>query len=519
MLAHRHAGLAKGTVLSADDIKQVRRSGLAHLPVAIPEPGDIAEDEAASRLAAILASDTVTADPARHGRVNLRAAGDGVVRISRDSIDAVNAVAEPITLGALADWQRVRRGDIVATVKIIPFFVAGDLIAEAARAAAPLHVAPFASTDVLLIQTRLAETAEKMLLKTAKVTQARVESLGGHMREAPRPAHDVAALADMLKTAHADLILIAGASATSDRRDVIPAALEAAGGKVERLGMPVDPGNLLLLGSMDGRPVIGLPGCARSPKRNGFDMVLERIFAGLVVTAEDIARMGIGGVLAEVERPDPREAAPDRAVRTVGALILAAGRSTRMGTNKLIAPLADGTVVGKTVAAAQSADLPLLVVTGHEAESTCAALPADIAYVHADAYADGMGASLAAGIRALPPEWDAIIIMLGDMPLVEPELLRSMIAAARDSSTIVTPVRDGRRGNPVLWGRDHFAALAGIEGDFGGKTLLAQRQEHIADVEAPSDAIFLDCDTPETLERIRKIAAGNGTDPAKDAPS
>ena len=101
--------------------------------------------------------------------------------------------------------------------------------------------------------------------------------------------------------------MIHGASAILDRRDVIPAAIEAAGGRIDHFGMPVDPGNLLLLGRVAGRPVLGLPGCARSPKINGFDWVLERLVAQLPVGAAEIMRMGSGGLLAEIpSRPNRR---------------------------------------------------------------------------------------------------------------------------------------------------------------------------------------------------------------------
>ena len=135
-------------------------------------------------------------------------------------------------------------------------------------------------------------------------------------------------------------MLVAGASAIVDRRDVIPAAIERRGGTIEHFGMPVDPGNLLLLGRLGEVPVLGLPGCARSPKVNGFDWVLQRLLAGLPVGAEDIMRMGAGGLLAEIPRGPYRVPAPAARRKPVAqppqrpaiaALILAAGQSRRMG--------------------------------------------------------------------------------------------------------------------------------------------------------------------------------------------
>src|SRR5207247_3550875 len=150
----------------------------------------------------------------------------------------------------------------------------------------------------------------------------------------------------------ADIVFVHGASAIVDRRDVIPEAVVAAGGRVDHFGMPVDPGNLLLLGHVGDTPVLGLPGCARSPQVNGFDWVLERLVSGLPVGPREIMRMGSGGLLAEIpSRPLPRAAAspapnakpPERAPPPgprIAALLLAAGQSRRMGgPNKLLADI------------------------------------------------------------------------------------------------------------------------------------------------------------------------------------
>jgi len=163
-----------------------------------------------------------------------------------------------------------------------------------------------------LIQTTVAKTSEKMLTKTARVTAERVTFLGGRIVREVRMAHERGAIADAIsgfKRREADLIVVAGASAIADRRDTVPAGIEMAGGRIAHFGMPVDPGNLLLLAYLaDGRPVVGLPGCARSPKFNGFDLVLGRLFAGLSVDAADIMAMGVGGLLQEIKsRPRPRE--------------------------------------------------------------------------------------------------------------------------------------------------------------------------------------------------------------------
>ena len=309
ILAHGVAGLSKGERLDNEAIAAARRAGLETLPVAIPEAGDILEAEAAVRIARAFAGHAIRAEAPVHGRVDLVAEKHGLLTFDADAVGTLNALTEAVGIATRAPFDPVRAGTTVATLKVVPFAMAGELVdkAEAAAGAAQLALAHFRPLQVLLIQTRHAATPEKMLAKTAQVTRTRIEDLGGTMTEAAQPSHAVQPLADALVSsaaAAADFILVAGASATSDRRDVIPQAIIAAGGRIERLGMPVDPGNLLLLGSLREKPLIGLPGCARSPKRNGFDMVLERLFAGMPVTSADIAAMGAGGLIAPGARPD-----------------------------------------------------------------------------------------------------------------------------------------------------------------------------------------------------------------------
>jgi len=293
-----------------------------------------------------------------------------------------------------------------------------------------------------------------------------------------------------------------------DRRDVGPAAIVRAGGVIDHFGMPVDPGNLLLMGHAGSVPVVGLPGCARSPKLNGFDWVLARVMADVPVTPEDIMDMGAGGLLAEIPtRPSPREGKPkpQRAPR-VAAVVLVAGQSSRMGENKLLADLRGQPMIRHTVAAmCQAADVTV-VVTGRDAGGIEAALEGlDVRFVHNPRYAEGLAGSLREGIAALPPDIDAVVVALGDMPLVGPDVVRRLIAAFNPAEhrSICVPVFGSERGNPVLWARQHFAALQGLSGDRGARALFASLSEEIVEVAMPDDAVLTDADTPEALARLR----------------
>jgi molybdenum cofactor cytidylyltransferase len=299
----------KGHAVDAALLDAARAAGLASLWVARLDAGDTDETQAATALGQALAGVGVEARPPVHGRVNLHARHDGLLRLDASGIAAANARDEALGIATLPPDTPVRAGDLVATVKVIPFAVGGDRLAAVLRDAPRIEVLPWrVPGPALLVQTLLPETGTKVRAKTAAVTRERLARLGWPLVEADAVPHGVAPLASALRAAQAAhaLVLVAGATATADRRDVIPAAIDAAGGTVLRVGMPVDPGNLLVLGRLaPGATVIGLPGCARSPRRNGLDLVLERLAAALPVTADGMAAMGVGGLLEGSGTPVP----------------------------------------------------------------------------------------------------------------------------------------------------------------------------------------------------------------------
>src|ERR1700736_4630015 len=174
--------------------------------------------------------------------------------------------------------------------------------------------------------------------------------------------------------------------------------------------MPVDPGNLLLIGSAGGVPVLGAPGCARSPVENGFDWVWMRLLAGLKVTRTELMSMGVGGLLMEiVTRPQPRESLAADSNRNVAAIILAAGRSTRMGgPNKLLAELGGKPLVRiVTEQALASKAQSVVVVTGHQADEVQKALQGlKVTFAHNPDFAEGLAGSVKTGIAAVPADAD-----------------------------------------------------------------------------------------------------------------
>lgn len=500
--------LAKGSTLTAAHIAAAREAGMETLVVARLDPGDVAEDQVAARIGAALAGPGIRAGAPAHGRVNLHADADGLAGFDPAAIAALNGVDEAITLATLQPFARVAAEGLVATIKIIPYAVAEPLVAAAERQAqaATIRLHRFASGRIDLVHTLLPGTGEKAIAKAARVIAARVAALGSAIVHETRCAHDVAALAGRLsRPGDATITLIVAASATVDRRDVVPAAIVAAGGTVERVGMPVDPGNLLCFGRIGGRTVIGLPGCARSPRRNGIDLVLERLLAGLPLDAAAIGAMGVGGLLAEAgDRPQPREPRPAPRRGTVQPIILAAGRATRMGATKLAADLNGRPIIAHVAAAIAEAGLPPpILVLGHDADVVRAAWgnrPAR--FVIAADHGEGLSRSLAHGIAALPEDALAALVCLGDMPFVPAALLRDMAALATPDA-IVVPRVDGRPGNPVLWGRTYFARLASLSGDVGGRALMAEFADAVRFLDCDAPGIRIDIDTPQALAAAR----------------
>jgi len=508
--------LKKGTLIGKDEIAALKAAGIEAIVVARTEPGDVPEDAAAAEIAAAVAGEGVHVERAFTGRANLFAETAGVLVVDKGAVDRLNKVDESITFATLAAYKPVVAGEMIATVKIIPFAVAEkarDAALAVAKAARPLvRIAPYRIRKIGVVSTMLPGLASKVIDKTLKVTQERLAPAAATIVAERRVPHEQRALARAMEEvlgAGAELVIVFGASAIADRRDVIPAAVEAIGGRIEHFGMPVDPGNLLLIAQARGYPVVGAPGCARSPKENGFDWVLMRLLAGLDVPRAAITGMGVGGLLMEiVTRPQPRAEPPAVAGRRIAAVVLAAGRSTRMGgPNKLLAEIRGRPLVRLVVdEAVASHAKPVIVVVGHErgeVEKALAGLP--VQFVHNPDFAQGLGTSLKAGIAAVPAEADGAIVCLADMPQVDASLLNRLIAAFDPDrgALIVMPTAEGRRGNPVLWSRRFFPDLMAIEGDVGARHFIGRYSEAAVEVPLEGKAALVDVDTPEALIGVK----------------
>lgn len=517
-IRHDQGVFKKGRVLSEADIGVLRDAGIETVMVARFEDGDIGEDEAAGTLARALAGRLgIVAEPFT-GRANIFAGRRGIAMIDVVRIHQINAIHESLTVATVPAHDLVDERQMLATVKVIPFSVSRgtlDRAIELAAGSPVIDVTPLTSKSVGLVLTRLPGTKEKLIDKARDAVAERVEGLSGEIGGSVVCDHDTKAVADAIKSLYVkglSPILVFGASAIVDRHDVIPSAVVEAGGEVDHLGMPVDPGNLLMLGHIGDYPVVGVPSCARSPKLNGFDWVLQRLMADLPVSAGDISAMGVGGLLKEIAtRPQPRDKPMERAVKklpNVTAIVLAAGRSTRMGPeNKLLMEVSGKPMVRHVVEAVESSQAgDIVVVIGHEAARVEEALAGmTVRFVKNDDYADGISTSLRAGLNRVGGDADAVIVCLGDMPDISASHIDKLIAAfdPKEGRSICVPVTGGRRGNPTLWGREFFDEMTTVKGDVGAKHLIGIHDDRVCEVAFDDEGVLTDVDTPEMFEAIR----------------
>jgi molybdenum cofactor cytidylyltransferase len=529
VLAHTYVlgggrALKKGRLLDAADVAALSAAGIARVFVARLDDDDLGEDAAAARVAAVAAGPHVAVARATTGRANLFASARGVLLVDAGGVDRVNTLDERVTFATRPRFEVVSSGEMVATVKIIPFAVPAELVSRAEDAARGglVRVAPFVHKRAGLVSTTLGAARGAFEDRGVASQRQRMAYVGGELARELRVPHaveDVArALASLLDEG-LDLVMVLGASAVVDRADVVPAAIERVGGEVLHLGMPVDPGNLLLLGRKGRVPVLGVPGCARSLKRSGFDGVLERIAADVPVTPRDIMLLGTGGLLEEVPgRPSPRLGQGDFMVPPrVAAVVLAAGMARRMGTNKLLEDVGGRPMIARVVDAFLASKAgPVVVVVGHEAARVRDALAGkQVVFVENPAYEEGLGASLRAGIAAVAsmrdPAVDGALVALGDMPFVRPALVDQLIGAfdPRGAFSVCVPVHERKRGHPVLWSSRHFAEMAKLEGDVGARVLLERHADAVLQVPVEDPGIHLDVDTAAMLDAARVKSGGS----------
>ena len=508
----------KGRTLSQIDINALRRTGLVEITAVKLEAKDVHENQAAERLAKMICGKNLGLSKSVTGRCNLIAETNGVAIIKKENIDKLNLTNEAIAISTVPPFAKISKGDVVATVKIITFGIVETALKKCQSLLKannyPVSLAPFKKKRIGLLQTRLPILRESLLNKAKQVTQNRLRKIGCDLTislECNHDLHEVANGIEGLLSADCEISLILGASAIADRKDIIPAAIEKCNGSVDHFGLPVDPGNLMLMGKIDTMHVLGLPGSARSPRLHGFDWVLERLVANIEVTSHDLMTMGVGGLLKEIHnRPLPRVTAvkqksvKKRKAKIVG-VILAAGRSRRMGTvNKLLEKINGKPMINHVVAAAlQSKANPIIVVTGFEHKQIeKSLLNFDVEFIKNHDYGEGLSTSLRAAINSFDNQTDGAVICLADMPEIRPEHIDQLIDVydPEAGKSICVPTYKGKRGNPVLWDRNFFFDMCNVSGDVGARHLIGENENAVLELPIDDQAILIDLDTPAALK-------------------
>ena len=332
ILGHNIAGangqrlLRKGRRLTSTDLESLRALGRQAVYVAQLDETDIEENTAARRVAEAVCGPGLHTPGSASGRANLLSDQAGLLRVDVERLTQINE-CEGITLATLMNHSPVQARQIVATVKIIPYAVPESTLSmvEAIANGSPgkvrrdlrrsiVRVDALPSRRVSMILTGSVSVHQKLVTDFLPLRD-RIEKLGSSVTRTDFAAlddeADETALAEMLRrqiSTGIQMILLAGETAIMDRNDIIPRAIERAGGRVEAVGAPVDPGNLLMLAYLEDVPVVGAPGCARSKKINIVDWILPRLLAGDHLTRSDILQLGHGGLLQDVrERGMPRD--------------------------------------------------------------------------------------------------------------------------------------------------------------------------------------------------------------------
>lgn len=509
--------LRKGRTLSAADIEELNNFGIQTVTAVQLEKDDVHENDAAEQLANAIAGKNITLSATATGRCNLVANTDGLVVLNTDGINALNLTNEVIAISTVFPFRHARKGDVIATVKIITFGVSKNIIKNCEKIITsegpPVSLSPFTQKKIGLIQTKLPILRKSLLEKARRVTVNRLALLNCNLVHeviCKHTSQDVARVLKECSEKACDIILIMGASAIADRADVIPTAVRHCDGLVEHFGLPVDPGNLMLLGSAYNMRILGLPGSARSPRLHGFDWVLQRLVANIEVTGKDLMRMGVGGLLKDIpSRPLPRAVAVQSvsatdSKRKIAAVILGAGQSRRMGSiNKLLSKIGGRPMISHIIDAAEKSEVDrIFVVTGHEQGKLREALTDhDINFVHNPDYAEGLSTSLRTAIGALDDDTDGVVVCLGDMPGISEEHINALINLFNPEAgrEICIPTFNGKWGNPVIWGQRFFDAIQNVSGDVGARHLIGEHEDVLCEVPIEDNAVITDLDTPAAL--------------------
>jgi len=300
--------ISKGTVINKNLLDLLLLNKVEHIKCAKLDDDEIDENlsvhEISKKIIASKKSNIIIQDP-KNGRCNLVSSVDGILTFQPNQLFSINSVTNDIGIASLKAFSKVKKNQIVASIKAIPFGIKKNNLQNIINVCQEcFKILPFQKKNIHLIQTTNQNTRAKILEKTLEVTKNRLSSCGNNKIVEKKCSHEIKSICEQLKKSvneDADIILIFGTSAISDINDIIPQSILEINGTILRLGMPVEPGNLILLAeikiSKKHISIIGMPGCARSKKENGVDWILWRKLCDLKISSDDINHMGNGGLL------------------------------------------------------------------------------------------------------------------------------------------------------------------------------------------------------------------------------
>ena len=299
--------LSKGTEIDQKIVNLLNDNNIKHIYCAKLTKDELDENQAAYQISNRLISNkrNFYLHNLMTGRVNLKSRIDGLFFYDENQLIEINNISNDVGIGALRPFSRVKQNQTLVTTKIMPYGVPKSILKTFQKLGKNcFKILPFKKFKIDIIQTFNDSTKISILDKTKKITEDRLKNCGIDCIKEFRTFHDKNNIDKSLKKSlknNADLILIFGVNAIADKDDLIPSVIKDNDGKVIRFGMPVEPGNLVLISTVKynnkNKYIIGMPGCAKSPKENGVDWIIWRILTGLKIDNKIISKMSIGGLI------------------------------------------------------------------------------------------------------------------------------------------------------------------------------------------------------------------------------
>lgn len=296
----KSVGFSKGHIIQAEDIAELRKLGKDHIYVWEASPNMLHEDEAAKILCRLCQGPYIRANKPQEGKIELTAEIDGLFKIERKLLAALNGLGELVIATRHGDFP-VKAGEILAGMRVIPLIIEAEKMRKAEIIAGPiplLQLLPLKAKKTAIIATGNEVHYKRIKDAFTPIIEAKLAEYGCPVISAETSPDDSVFTADLIVQAlnkGADLVICCGGMSV-DPDDLTPAAIRQSGSQVVLYGAPVLPGAMIMLAYHRCIPVIGLPGCAMYHKRTVFDLLLPRLLADDEISAIELTALGEGGL-------------------------------------------------------------------------------------------------------------------------------------------------------------------------------------------------------------------------------